>query len=182
MPMKGEDAMQAATVIEFPVMDRNRFAELIRDHHRGLVAYATALVKSEAVGRDLVQDSCVAAWRSLERFDVSRDFATWMRGIVRNKWREHCRRHSREVHLDEDALSRLERVFEAAPDDDGLFAKLADCRTKLPDAMAETVRLVYDEGRTSDEAAELAGASAPAIRKRLERARDLLRQCMNREH
>lgn len=180
--MRGEAAMQTATVIEFPVMDRSRFAELIRDHHRGLVAYASTLVKSEAIGRDLVQDSCVAAWLSLEKFDVSRDFATWMRGIVRNKWREHCRRHSREVHLDDEALSRLEHIFDVAPDDNGLFAKLADCRSKLPDAMAETVRLVYDEGRTSDEAAELAGASAAAVRKRLERARELLRQCMNREH
>jgi RNA polymerase sigma-70 factor (ECF subfamily) len=178
--MEGEDAMQAATVIEFPVMNRSRFAELIRAHHRGLVAYATALVKSEAAGRDLVQDSCVAAWQSLEKFDVSRDFATWMRGIVRNKWREHCRRYSREVALDEETLSRLENVFEPASDDAGLFAKLAECRSKLPEPMAETVRLIYDEGRTSDEAAELMNASAPALRKRLERARDALRQCMSR--
>lgn len=176
--MKGEDAMQAATVIEFPAMDRTRFADLIRAHHRGLVAYATALVKSEAAGRDLVQDSCVAAWRSLDKFDVSRDFATWMRGIVRNKWREHCRRHAREVQLDEETLSRLEHVFEPSADDNGLFARLAECRSKLPEAMAETVRLIYDEGRTSDEAAELMEASAPALRKRLERAREVLRRCM----
>ena len=179
--MVGEDAMQAATVIEFPAMDRSRFADLIRAHHRGLVAYATTLVKSESAGRDLVQDSCVAAWRSLDKFDVSRDFSTWMRGIVRNKWREHCRRHSREVHLDEEELSRLEHVFQPAADDNGLFARLAECRSKLPEAMAETVRLVYDEGRTSDEAAELMNASAVALRKRLERARDALRECMSRE-
>ncbi|MGB6220971.1 RNA polymerase sigma factor [Haloferula sp.] len=174
--------MQAATVIEFPVMDRNRFTDLIRGHHLGLVAYATALVKSEAAARDLVQDSCVAAWQSLEKFDVSRDFGTWMRGIVRNKWREHCRKYKREVALDEETLSRLEQPFEVSSEDADLFARLAECRSKLPEPMAEVVRVIYDEGRTSDEAAEILETKAPALRKRLERAREALRLCLSRSN
>ncbi len=174
--------MQAATVIEFPVMDRKRFTDLIRGHHLGLVAYATALVKSEAAARDLVQDSCVAAWQSLGKFDVSRDFGTWMRGIVRNKWREHCRKYKREVALDEETLSRLEQPFEDSPDDSDLFARLAECRSKLPEPMAVVVRVIYDEGRTSDEAAEILETKAPALRKRLERAREVLRLCLSRNN
>ena len=174
--------MQAATVIDFPVMDRNRFTDLIRGHHLGLVAYATALVKSEAAARDLVQDSCVAAWQSLGKFDVSRDFGTWMRGIVRNKWREHCRKYKREVALDEETLSRLEQPFEGSPEDADLFARLAECRSKLPEPMAEVVRVIYDEGRTSDEAAEILETKAPALRKRLERAREALRLCLSRNN
>lgn len=172
--------MQAATVIEFPAMDRVRFAELIREHHRGLVAYATALVKSEAAARDLVQDASVAAWQSLAKFDVTRDFGTWMRGIVRNKWREYCRRRSREIPLDEETLSRLEQPFERSPEDSALFARLAECRGKLPAPMAEAVRLTYDEGRTSDDAADVLSTTAAALRKRLERAREALRLCMSR--
>ncbi len=173
--------MQAATVIDFPAMDRARFADLIREHHRGLLAYATALVKSEAAARDLVQDASVAAWQSLAKFDVTRDFGTWMRGIVRNKWREYCRRASREVPLDEETLSRLERPFESSPDDAALFDRLAECRGKLPAPMADAVRLTYDEGRTSDDAAELLSTTAAALRKRLERAREALRLCLSRD-
>ncbi len=173
--------MQAATVIDFPPMDRVRFSELIRGHHRGLLAYATALVKFEAAARDLVQDSCVAAWQSLGKFDVSRDFGTWMRGIVRNKWREHCRRHSREVSLDEETLERLERAFDGSPADEALFERLAECRGKLPPPMAEAVRLTYDEGRTSDEVAGMLETKPAAVRKRLERAREALRLCLGRE-
>ena len=172
--------MQAATVIDFPIMDRARFADLIRDHHRGLLAYAIALVKSEAAARDLVQEASVAAWQSLAKFDVTRDFGTWMRGIVRNKWREYCRRQSREIPLDEETLSRLEQPFERSPDDADLFARLAECRSKLPEPMAEAVRLTYDEGRTSDDAAEVLSTTAAALRKRLERAREALRLCMSR--
>ncbi|MCH7228431.1 RNA polymerase sigma factor [Haloferula sp. A504] len=172
--------MQAATVIDFPIMDRARFADLIRDHHRGLLAYAIALVKSEAAARDLVQEASVAAWQSLAKFDVTRDFGTWMRGIVRNKWREYCRRQSREIPLDEETLSRLEQPFERSPDDSDLFARLAECRSKLPGPMAEAVRLTYDEGRTSDDAAKVLSTTAAALRKRLERAREALRLCLSR--
>ena len=103
-----------------------------------------------------------------------------MRGIVRNKWREHCRKYKREVALDEETLSRLEEPFQSTADDSDLFARLAECRSKLPPPMAEVVRVIYDEGRTSDEAAEVLETKAPALRKRLERARDVLRQCLSR--
>ncbi len=173
--------MQAAPILEFPVtMDRARFSELIRGHHRGLLAYATALVKSDAAARDLVQDACVAAWQSLAKFDATRDFGVWMRGIIRNKWREYCRRHRREVSLDAETLERLEEPFQESPGDAELFARLTECRSKLPEPMAEAVRLTYDEGRTSDEAAGLLSTTAGALRKRLERAREALRLCMSR--
>ena len=173
--------MQAATVLEFPVpMDRSRFSDLIRGHHRGLVAYATALVKSEPTARDLVQDACVAAWESLSKFDPTRDFGTWMRGIVRNKWREHCRRHSREVPIDDETLARLEEPFLRQDGDTALFERLAECRAKLPEPMAEAVRLTYDEGRTSDDAAAILSTTAAGLRKRLERAREALRLCLSR--
>lgn len=161
-------------------MDRARFSELIRGHHRGLLAYAIALAKSEPAARDLVQDACVAAWKSLERFDPSRDFGSWMRGILRNKWREHCRRNSREVPMDEEALSRMEAVFHESPDDSDLFGRLAECRGKLPPPMAAALQATYDEGRTSEEAAELLSTTAAALRKRLERARAALRDCLSR--
>ncbi|MBB5352459.1 RNA polymerase sigma-70 factor (ECF subfamily) [Haloferula luteola] len=161
-------------------MDRARFSELIRGHHRGLLAYATALVKSDAAARDLVQDACVAAWQSLGRFDATRDFGIWMRGIIRNKWREYCRRHAREVALDEETLERLEAPFRSVSGDGELFDRLEECRGKLPSPMADAVRLTYDEGRSSEEAAALLSTSAAALRKRLERAREALRECLSR--
>lgn len=174
--------MQAATLIDFPKpVDRSGFTQLLREHHRGLVAYATALASSEHTARDIVQDASLAAWQSLARFEANRDFGTWMRGIVRNKWREYCRAHAREVAVDDETLARLEEPFRENPGDDALFARLAECRGKLPEAMEEAIRLTYDEGRSSDEAAEQTSASSATIRKRLERAREALRDCLSKK-
>ena len=76
-----------------PPADRQAFAALARDHHRSLLIYARALARNEATAADLVQDAFIAAWRNLGRFDVTRDFGAWLRGIIRNKWREHLQRN-----------------------------------------------------------------------------------------
>lgn len=173
--------MQAIALSPPPIMDRKRLTELIRQHHLTLLSYARALAGSEGTARELVQDAFVAAWQSLGKFEATRDFAAWMRGIVRNKWREHCRLHAREVQLDEAALSRLEETLSSYSSGDAeLFARLAECSGKLPPPMIEALRVTYDEGRSSDEAATLLSMNAAAFRKRLERARDALRLCLSK--
>ena len=172
-------AMQALAISPPEPMDRTRFSDLIRQHHLSLLSYARAVAGEETTARELVQDAFVAAWQNVGRFEVTRDFAAWMRGILRNKWREHCRLHAREVPFDEAALSALEETLAPYPQGDAvLFVRLEACRDKLPPPMAEALRACYDEGRTSEEAAALLDVNPAALRKRLERAREALRLCL----
>ena len=45
----------------------------------------------------------------------------------------------------------------------------------------DTVKAYYFEGRNGDEAAERLGIAPTAVRKRLQRARVLLKQCLDRK-
>jgi RNA polymerase sigma-70 factor (ECF subfamily) len=162
-------------------MDRTRFSELILDHHRPLLAYARVLAGHPERARELVQDAFVAAWQTIGRFDVTRDFGSWLRGIVRNKWREDCRRNRREVSFDDPELARLEeavRTWCAADGEAGLLDRLADCRSKLPEALSQEFAAYYDEKRDGEHAAALLGIATATFRKRLERARSALRLCL----
>ena len=165
-----------------PVMDRQQFSDLIRDHHRPLLAYARVLTGQPERARDLVQDAFVAAWQALGRFDVTRDFGAWLRGIVRNKWREDCRRHRREVVLGDPELAMLEQAVCAWTSDNreaGLLDRLAECREKLPAALALAVHAYYDaDDRDGEQAAASLDIHHATFRKRLERARAALRQCL----
>lgn len=164
-----------------PDMDRSRFSDLMRDHHRPLLAYARVLAGHPERARELVQDAFIAAWQTIGRFDITRDFGSWLRGIVRNKWREDCRKHRREVALGDPELARLEeavRSWSARQGEVGLLDRLADCRAKLPDALSLAVRAYYDESRDGDGAAAALGIPPATFRKRLERARAALRQCL----
>ena len=135
-----------------PPADRQNFATLAREHHRCLLIYARALSRNEATAADLVQDAFIAAWRNLGRFDVTRDFGAWLRGIIRNKWREHLRRHAREVDVDDATLEAWEFRFalwdaNRSPGNDDLLVTLDDCLKHLPDTMCEAVIEAWRSGR-----------------------------------
>jgi len=164
--------------------DRMAFEILVRQHHRRLLGYALALCRAPAEAEDLVQEAFLVAYRDLARFDPSRDFAAWVRGIVRMKWLESRRR--RERPLDDAALAALDEghrgfdAAEAATGDDAL-ATLRGCVAHLDDALRETVELFYLQELPCQAVAERTGVSVEAVKKRLQRARAALGECLGRK-
>jgi RNA polymerase sigma factor CnrH len=160
-------------------MTQQNFSQLMREHHATLSAYARVITRDAAHTDELVQDTFVTAWHNIEKFDITRDIAAWLRGIARNKWRETCRRNGREVAMDEAALLALEEtVHEWQADQPEIFERLADCRSRLPEALAEPLRVCYDEARSGRDAADILQINEATLRKRLERAREALRMCL----
>lgn len=163
--------------------NREEFSALAHEHHRELLVYARALTREGDQSGDIVQEAFITAWENLGKFDVTKDFGSWMRGIIRNKWREQMRRNSRVVALDDQVLEEMEaemRVWQQMRQDGGagVFIKLEQCMSKLPDGMLGAIRSFYYEGRSSEEAAEKLQVSGSTLRKRLERAREALRMCL----
>ena len=83
------------------------FEALVREHHRRLLAYALALTRKNDVAEDLVQDALLVVHRDLTRFDASRDFGAWVRGIIRMKYLEWTR-SQRTERLSESQLEELD--------------------------------------------------------------------------
>ncbi len=84
--------MPLNVIVNRPGVDAKAFEILVRLHHRRLLAYALSLTGREDVAEDLVQDAFLVAHRDLARFDATRDFGAWVRGIVRMKYLEWARR------------------------------------------------------------------------------------------
>lgn len=165
--------------------ERLKFSELAKDHHRALLVYARSLTKEDTVSRDIVQDSFVVAWTNKDKFDITRDFGSWMRGIVRNKWREQLRRNKRLVPMDDDLLDSLEgqmREWQTDRQDGGpsIFIKLESCLGKLPETLAAAVKCFYYEDCDTEESAKKLAITGASLRKRLERARQQLKACVSR--
>ncbi|MEO0414939.1 MAG: sigma-70 family RNA polymerase sigma factor [Verrucomicrobiota bacterium] len=158
------------------------FAQLVDLHHRELLVYARALTGEENTSRDLVQDAFIVAFQKVNTFDITRDFPTWMRGIVRNKWREWLRKNKRYQLTDNDvAIIDADIAHwqsEKANSNSSVFHALESCLERLPENLHDTVRSFYYDGRSGDEAAEHLGVASAAIRKRLQRARTLLKDCV----
>jgi RNA polymerase sigma-70 factor (ECF subfamily) len=160
------------------------FEALVRENHRRLLAYALALTRRNDVAEDLVQDALLVVHRDLARFDASRDFGAWVRGIVRMKYLEWTRSHRTERHSDSqlEELDARHREWDRAAEEgrgDALDA-LRRCREELGDHITETLDRFYTDHLSCAEIAALLGVSEVVVRKRLQRARDVLGDCLKK--
>ena len=153
----------------------------MRLHHRELLVFAGAATRDREAARDIVQEAFVSAWRSFENYVEERDFGAWMRGIVRNKTKDWFRRQQREPIADSDLIDIEVDIaaWQAARyDGNSVFEIVEGCIAKLPANFRAAVLSFYFEDRTGDEAAETLAISPANLRKRLERARALLHDCI----
>src|SRR6185295_662794 len=64
-------------------MDAKQLFEiLVREHSAMLLVYLRAAVREPALVDDLYQETLLVAWRTLDRFDRTRPFGPWLRGIA----------------------------------------------------------------------------------------------------
>lgn len=165
--------------------DPEQFSQLVRLHHRELLIYARALCRDEHTARDIVQDAFVVAFDKVTTFDVTRDFGAWMRGIVRNKWREWAR-SNRLADMPDMELATLDHDIATWQEarvrgQGGVFDALSRCLDLLPARLRQAVDAFYYREDKGDEAAGRLGVEPSALRKRLQRARELLRDCVERK-
>jgi RNA polymerase sigma-70 factor (ECF subfamily) len=111
--------------------DGDAFAELTEPFRRELQAHCYRILGSAADAEDMLQETMMAAWRGLDRFEERASLRTWLHAIATNKCLNHLRAsrgqwpHSSEVPLPEPTRSGEPLWLEPYPD-----ALLGD----LPDA------------------------------------------------
>ncbi len=158
---------------------RRRFDELVGVYHQDMYRYAAWLSRDRTVAEDVVQESLLRAWKSL---DALRDDAAakhWLLTIVR---RENAR------YFERRRLDTVD-VDELTPSQEALLAdqpdhELDDVREaiyRLDDDYREPLVLQVLMGYSTNEIGELMGLRQGAVLTRLHRARLKLRKDLNSE-
>jgi RNA polymerase sigma-70 factor (ECF subfamily) len=167
---------------------RELFEVLVREHGDALLASIRANAGSEHTD-DIFQDTVLVAWRRLADYDRTRPFGPWLRGIARLIALEYASRGRRVRVADPSTLDGIERglaAFERFRGDAAepalgfreRLSALEDCLSRLPAMYASTVQAAYRETRPLAEVALALGESEETVKKRLQRARALLEQCL----
>ena len=152
---------------------RRRFEQLCGPLRADLYRFAFWLARDPGVADDVVQETLLRAWRSLDSLSDDRAARPWLHTIAR---REHARLHERKrlETVDVDALEAIEDPALAARDEhesgDVRAAILA-----LPEGYREPLVLQVLMGYTTDEIARHLGLTTGAVLTRLCRARQKLR-------
>ena len=82
----------AALVAAARTGDDRAFTELMRRHKEPLYSFVRHYVGDSDEALDLLQETFVAAWVGLARFDARRPLLAWLRAIALNKCRDWSRR------------------------------------------------------------------------------------------
>lgn len=161
------------------------FDILAREHADMLTAFLRSLLSSSAAVDDLFQDTMLVAWRRLGDYDRSLPFGPWLRGIASRLVLEHRRKSAKGLlNCDPEVLQALEaeyRRFERIPADSfrQRLERLSTCLHKLPPLMRDAIDLVYARGLSLKSLAASLDATEEAVKKRIQRARHLLAECLH---
>jgi RNA polymerase sigma-70 factor (ECF subfamily) len=155
---------------------RRRFEQLCEPLRADVYRFAFWLARDPGVAEDVVQETLLRAWRSLDSLTDDGAAKAWLLTIAR---REHARLHERKrfVTVDVDALSIAEDPA-LGRSDDHESGDLRAAIFALPEEYREPLVLQVLLGYSTEEIARQLGLTSGAVLTRLCRARQRLRSAV----
>ena len=164
--------------------DRAAFAAVIERHQRAVFGYLRARLLQATDADDMTQEVFLRFYLSQARFDSNALVRPWLLGIARNLLREHVKgmKRRKEVAWTELCLE-LESVVPPnaqSTDDDDVMRHLPICLDGLGPSAREAIELQYRGERKLAEIGRQLHRSEGAIKLLLHRARQALKDCLER--
>ncbi|MCY7355159.1 MAG: sigma-70 family RNA polymerase sigma factor [Lysobacter sp.] len=162
--------------------DRDAYGRIVAASQNTVTSVALAITRDVPTSEDIAQDAFLNAWQQLRKLNNPDSFLPWLRQITRNLARDHLRGLQRGPRPVDDADAAIAAAADAGPTpvqqllDDERQHAAAELISALPEDSREVLLLFYREGQSSQQVATLLGLSDAAVRKRLSRARQLVRE------
>lgn len=160
------------------------YAEIVYRHQDPLRSALSFYCFSSDEVEEHLQDAFVQAYRKLRTFDASAPFFPWLKAIAVNgllheiRRKDTASRHARE-YLRRVQMDQLESDPDAS-EADGRRAALRECVKELPSRHSELLAARYREESSVAALAKRFRTTAGAIKVRLLRLRNALKDCIER--
>lgn len=177
-----------------PAVDAGRWVD---EHGECLYRFALLRVRKPEIAEDLVQDSLLAAVRTVEKFSGRSTERSWLVGILKNKISDHFRKLGRETtftdmeFLNDEMSHKFEDGFwnhDIGPKDwqetdavtyrGEFWQTMRGCLDKLPPRVADVFMMREMDGHDTPEICEALKISQSNLWVMLHRARMALRECL----
>lgn len=161
--------------------DRDSYRLLVRRYQDLLYRHALRMTAESDVAADLVQASFVKAFTSIANCRDRDRFGAWLYRILANACKDHLKsRRRKDVRLDDAtihaaAASNPQKDLERAE----TRAQLEGALARLPETLREAFILKHVEGMSYEEIAAVMDTSVPALKMRVHRARESLKELLS---
>jgi RNA polymerase sigma-70 factor, ECF subfamily len=160
--------------------DRSAFGALVERHYDFVYRVAFRFAGRRDDAEDIAQEVCARLGRAIRGYRGGSAFTTWLYAIVANASRDFLRKSARESMRTKayhaEALIDGETSAEADADPtDALWAAVRE----LPDKQCQAVTLVYGEGLSHADAAELMAVAEPTVSWHIHEAKKRLKALLS---
>lgn len=168
-------------------------SEWVENYTADLLRYAFSKLKDREQAEDLVQETFISAYKSMETFEGRSAAKTWLISILNNKitdfYRTKARKFGNDVKLEnshfflESGHWRKEQQpasWEGSSllDDEDFLAVLQSCIQALPDSWASVIVMKFQENTDSKMVCETLDLSPANFWQIIHRAKLQLRKCI----
>jgi len=168
-------------VIKAQAGDSKSFAALVDRHYLTAYRFAYKWCKCREDAEDITQEVFVRLAGKLQLFDRRCRFTTWLYGITANCARDHARKNRRWTRGC--VSDPPEDIAVAAPDpwpeSDAIAENIRMVIGQLPAKLKEAMLLVYAEGLSHKEAAQVIGCAETTVSWRIFQAKRKLRKVLS---
>lgn len=180
-PVDRGTASDAELALAARVQDRGgkeAFVEIVQRHQAAVCAVAYGITGRMALTEDMAQETFLYAWKNMKALREPARLKAWLTKIARSTALDALRREGRTEPLGDDVAE----IFspEAAPDAAAADAEderlVWDALAELPETFRLPLALYYNEGQSIAAVAETLELSGDAVKQRLSRGREALRE------
>jgi len=145
-------------------------------------AFIGSLIRDRHGCDDVFQEVALVLWKEFQRYDRSRSFGAWARGIAAKKVMQRWERLGRQpIPFSPQAMQAILEAYDrseatALPQADALQR----CLEQLPDKSRQLLVLRYEKSLKLGQIAQSANSSLDAVHKALSRIRQRLQECVER--
>lgn len=159
------------------------FHQLIDGHYNIIYRMAFRFSGNKMDAEDVTQMTCMKLAQNISKFDGRAAFTTWLYQVVMNTARDHQRSQSRHKYGAVD-IDSVENIVSTSEDTQKSLEnkQQLDAVRALPEGEREAVWLVFAEGLTHKQAADILGCAEGTVSSRIHEARKKLTINGGRKH
>ncbi|MCA1961346.1 MAG: sigma-70 family RNA polymerase sigma factor [Desulfomonile sp.] len=188
--MRDADQEDRTAIKKVLAGDFGAFEALVEKYQGRIYRHLRKMVKDNHVAEDLLQETFLNAYRGLRKFEGGSSFSTWLFRIATNNALMFLRKHRpQSIEYDDEIRSDPSLAFmTSSPEfaDTPLEVLLSqEGRSKIEEAIEalptlyRSVLILRDvEGFSLSEVADIVNSSVPAVKSRLHRARNAVRETL----
>ncbi len=161
--------------------DRLSFAALADRHYMTVYRFAFKWCRSREDAEDITQEVFIKLARKIHLYDRRSLFTTWLYRVTANCARDYARKNMkwRQNKLPDPPENGLIASPNPGPENNVVARGILKVVSTLPDKLKEAVLLVYGEGMSHKEAAQVAGCAETTVSWRIFQAKRKLRKVLS---